>query len=94
VCSLAASAACFSIAEGVPVLAVARRMLTGPESDRQPVEAANIIIPTTALRPTARSTWHNFPIQTSHAAGGAPDGRSRISRRRRIVVAVWGFLSL
>jgi hypothetical protein len=26
-------------------LTVARRILTGPESDRQPVEAANIIIP-------------------------------------------------
>lgn len=34
-----------SIAEGVPILTVARRMLTGPEEDRQPVEAANIIIP-------------------------------------------------
>lgn len=34
-----------TLAEGVPVLTVVRRMLTGPESDRQPVEAANIIIP-------------------------------------------------
>lgn len=33
------------IADGVPVLLVTRRMLTGPENDRQPVEAANIIIP-------------------------------------------------
>ena len=37
-----------SITEGVPVLLVTRRMLTGPESDRQPVEAANIIIPATS----------------------------------------------
>jgi GntR family transcriptional regulator len=34
-----------NIADGVPVLTVARRMLTGPEGERQPVEAANIIIP-------------------------------------------------
>jgi len=34
-----------NIAEGVPVLLVARRMLTGPEGDRHPVEAANIVIP-------------------------------------------------
>jgi GntR family transcriptional regulator len=34
-----------NIPEGVPVLTVAQRMLTGPEHDRQPVEAANIIIP-------------------------------------------------
>lgn len=40
-----------NIADGVPVLTVARRMLTGPQSDRHPVEAATIIIPadTTAL---------------------------------------------
>ena len=30
---------------GVPVLVETRRMLTGPENDRQPVESANIIIP-------------------------------------------------
>ena len=34
-----------NIAEGVPVLLVARRMLTGQEGDRHPVEAANIVIP-------------------------------------------------
>lgn len=34
-----------TIAEGIPVLIVTRRMLTGPENDREPVEAANIIIP-------------------------------------------------
>ena len=35
----------FARGSGVPVLVVTRRMLTGPENDRQPVEAANIIIP-------------------------------------------------
>lgn len=34
-----------NIADGVPVLTVTRRMLTGLEAERQPVEAANIIIP-------------------------------------------------
>lgn len=34
-----------SIPDGVPVLTVTRRMLTGPEVERQPVEVANIIIP-------------------------------------------------
>ena len=38
-----------NIAEGVPVLIVARRMLTGPENNRQPVEAANIIIPADSI---------------------------------------------
>lgn len=33
------------ITEGIPILTVARRMLTGPEGDRQPVEEANTIIP-------------------------------------------------
>lgn len=32
--------------EGVPAVAVARWMLTGPQSGHQPVEAATIIIPT------------------------------------------------
>ena len=34
-----------TIADGVPVLTVTRRMLTGPPGDRQPVEAARIVIP-------------------------------------------------
>jgi hypothetical protein len=34
----------FSLAEYVPALAVARWMVTGPESDRQSVESATIII--------------------------------------------------
>jgi GntR family transcriptional regulator len=34
-----------TLAEGVPVLTITRRMLTGQEGDRQPVETANIIIP-------------------------------------------------
>lgn len=34
-----------SIADGVPVLIVTRRMLTGPETNRRPVEMANIVIP-------------------------------------------------
>jgi len=34
-----------AIADGVPVLTLARRMLAGPHGDRQPVEAANIVIP-------------------------------------------------
>jgi DNA-binding GntR family transcriptional regulator len=35
-----------NIAEGVPVLVVARRMLAGPLSDRQPVEVTSLIIST------------------------------------------------
>jgi GntR family transcriptional regulator len=34
-----------NVAEGIPVLTVARQMFTGPERDREPVEAANIVIP-------------------------------------------------
>jgi DNA-binding GntR family transcriptional regulator len=34
-----------NIAEGIPVLTVARQMFTGPEQDREPVGAANIIVP-------------------------------------------------
>ncbi len=34
-----------ALAEGIPVLTIARRMLTGQEGDRQAVEAANIVIP-------------------------------------------------
>jgi GntR family transcriptional regulator len=34
-----------NIAEGVPVLTVARRTLIGPPNERQPVEVANIVIP-------------------------------------------------